>query len=275
MAVWFPEQEPFRTGTGLTVNDGWSGHAGRLDHPTIREGHMSRSVSVLAAFTLMALIGHCGAGSSQAGETVVLSPDSTGAFRASVVLISGDGGWGEIESDLAAGFMVQRMSVSGIDSRVAFSAAHSVSQITHDIEATLDGRRPIILVGYSFGADLLPLLWPELTPEIRDRVVTISLIAPTHSGSTIVDPTDRYDPREHPMTPLAEHHSRLPADRLMCVYGRDERLSGYSSCPSRYLSKARLIELEGGHELGGRGIYIASEISKFARDFTHRLAHLD
>jgi type IV secretory pathway VirJ component len=234
---------------------------------------MSRSVS---KFILICFLFILDAGAAaRSGDATSAAKKAIGGFRASVVIISGDGGWGALEKDLAAEFIVQRMSVARINSRVAFSSSHSIADITRDIETSIQDRIPVILVGYSFGADLLPLIWPELSPEIRDRVVTISLIAPSFEGSTLVDPTDRYDPREHPMTPLAEHHARLPADRLMCVFGREERLSGYSSCPGQHLSKSHLIELDGGHDLGDRALTIASDITKFALDRVHRTAHLD
>ncbi len=192
--------------------------------------------------------------------------------QADVVLISGDGGWGQIETDLAAGFRSQRMSVTTIDSSVQFARYHSVRHIAEDIEKTLDTQRPLVLVGYSFGADLLPMLWPDLSSATRQRVVTIALIAPTHDGSTAVDPTDTYDPLHHPMTPLALHHAQLPVERLMCIFGHEERLSGYSSCPTSHLAKSHLLELDGGHELGGQASFVASKISTFAHDHMRDLA---
>ena len=200
------------------------------------------------------------------------SISNDGSFRASVVIISGDGGWGEIEKDLAAGFGVQRLPVARIDSSDAFSSEHPASEIARDVEALVHDAPQVILVGYSFGADLIPLIWPELSESSRHRIVTISLIAPTHYGSTVIDPTDRYDPTEIPMVALAEHHARLPADRLVCVFGTQERTSGITSCPTPSLAKSHVIEVDGGHELGGQALRIASEITRFARNRAHALA---
>jgi type IV secretory pathway VirJ component len=197
------------------------------------------------------------------------------AFRASVVLISGDRGWGVVEKGLEAGFTVQRMAVSRVDSSLSFASSRSLEEIAREVEASIEDRRPVVLVGYSFGADLIPMVWSKLQASFQNRVITIALIAPTHTGSTVIDPTDRYDPSELPMTVLAEHHAKLPADRVMCIFGREERLSGYSSCPDRHLSKSHLIEIDGGHELGGHATFIASEIAKFARDRTHSVAGLN
>ncbi len=65
----------------------------------------------------------------------------------------------------------------------AFWDERQPRQVAADIDAMLadadpTGTLPVLLIGYSFGANILPFAWPALDPAIRARTPLVALLAP-------------------------------------------------------------------------------------------------
>ena len=99
------------------------------------------------------------------------------------VVISGDGGWRDLDKTIAEDLQKDGISVVGWDSVRYFWHGQSPDQASADLAAILDaytakwGARKIALIGYSFGADILPFLYNRLPKRLQDRVVLTSLLA--------------------------------------------------------------------------------------------------
>jgi hypothetical protein len=95
---------------------------------------MRRLASLYMIFlpALVQIVPHATA--ARAGSDAHIPDRVHEALHARAILISGDGAWGDIERDLAAGFKVQRMSVTVIDSSIDFATATSVSKIALTID---------------------------------------------------------------------------------------------------------------------------------------------
>lgn len=211
------------------------------------------------------------------GVVVERAPDPAEAVppdapASRVLLLSGDGGWTDLEENLAAEFVGYGLTVIGVDSRRTFDRDRESSEIAGFLERLSGSGSGLIIVGYSFGADLLPIVWPALSHGVRDSTVRVAMIAPTHDGSLRIDPTGRYDAAFGPTIPLQQTLPHVPRARLVCIFGVQEKLSGYSSCTNPGLDPAERVELPGGHDLGRNYADIAGAIALPLRLHRHRNA---
>jgi type IV secretory pathway VirJ component len=192
-----------------------------------------------------------------------LFPSAIQPERARVLLLSGDGGVGAVERTLTRHLVRLGFDVVMIDCRRAFATRRSRSWIAGYLAALhpRSAGRPLVLIGYSFGADLIPLVWSRLDEALRARVALIALVSPTHDGSTVVDVTGRYDPALMTMTRLSASAASLPMARVLCVSGAAEVNSGYSSCHDAPLAQARVVDVAGGHDLGGEAGVVAELVA--------------
>ncbi len=178
-----------------------------------------------------------------------------------VLILSGDGGWNELERHLADLLVGKGLLVTGVDSRKTFNRPSEIEDIAGFIEGLVEHDAPLILVGYSFGADLLPLIWPHLSQDVRSRTLRVAMIAPSRDGSLSIDPSGEYDAGLMDLFPVAQTIRNAPRSRLVCIFGTDERASGYSSCPDPGFDPARRVELPGGHALNHDYEAIAAAIA--------------
>jgi type IV secretory pathway VirJ component len=106
------------------------------------------------------------------------------------------------------------------------------------------GASKIALIGYSFGADVLPFAYDHLSPEAKVRVVQLSLLGfaaaanfeITVSGWLGAAPDKDALPTEPALVPI-------DPTMVQCFYGANE---DDSACPL-LTGKAEVIRVPGGH----------------------------
>jgi type IV secretory pathway VirJ component len=153
---------------------------GRLVAP-VADRAIDLFASVAAQTMAKASAGRSG-GTNLQGIPVVEVP-ATGKDDRLAVILSGDGGWADIDKDIGERLAKQGIAVIGFDSLKYFwdrktpeqAAADLDRVIRHYVETT--GRKRLVLAGYSFGADVLPLLFPLLSDETRKQTVLLALLA--------------------------------------------------------------------------------------------------
>ena len=185
---------------------------------------------------------------------VELPADAPVAFA---VFLSGDGGWRDLDKHIGEYLSKHHVSVIGLDSLRYFWSKKSPEQVATDIDRIVEHYRKawslneVALLGYSLGADALPPAWPHLSPTTQGGTVFIGLLgtAPAAalevsvSGWLGITPSDAIDMRPY----LAD----LPADRVACVYGKEEFKERDTACVLPELGDATRIERPGGHHFDG------------------------
>lgn len=166
------------------------------------------------------------------------------------VLYSGDGGWVGLDKDVAAQLAKAGVPVVGIDSLSYFWSARTPASAAADLDAIIRAyashwRRPkVMLVGYSFGADVLPYIYAHLPQQTRARVPAMALmgLSPNadfqfHLSSWLnVEADDAY-----PTIPAITRLRGLP---MLCIKGQAET---DSACPSIPGNVAQVVTVPGGH----------------------------
>lgn len=185
------------------------------------------------------------------------------------VILSGDGGWANIDRQIGKYLATRGVGVIGFNSLQYFWTKRTPDIAAKDLERVLRyyltawKKDKAILIGYSLGADVLPFMADRLPPQLLDKVISISLLGPGETAEFEFHLTDwlRNEPKSgaHPVLPEVE---KLKGKKLLCFFGEDER---DSLCRKLNANESVVIRLTGGHHFGGGYQAIAERILKEAK----------
>lgn len=105
------------------------------------------------------------------------------------ILYSGDGGWADLDKQLGTAFAARGIPVLGVNSFKYFWRARSPDAAAQQLDALITGslakwhKQRVWLVGFSFGADVLPTLIDKLSPATRARITQLVLLSPSHDAT--------------------------------------------------------------------------------------------
>lgn len=168
------------------------------------------------------------------------------------VYISGDMGlrFG-LGSKVVPALAAHGIPVVGVSSPVNFGTRKTREQVdaivANAIRTALatTGARRVILMGQSFGADMVSATAPDLPADLRARIAAISVVVPAQTVYFRSDPTGIL----YHGTPDARPTAAMRALRwapVICIYGREE---ADSLCPTLRGTPAQVVGLPGGHFL--------------------------
>lgn len=171
------------------------------------------------------------------------------------VIYSGDGGWRDIDKEVGNALQQQGVPVVGVDSLRYFWSERQPQATADDLARVITyyGKRwnvrNVVLIGYSFGADILPRTYNLLAPATRARIRQVTLMALSHRADYKIsvlgwlgadgegnagDPVDDIKAIEPPL--------------VQCIYGTDEE---DDACPDLKSSGIEVVPIEGGHHFDG------------------------
>lgn len=169
------------------------------------------------------------------------------------IVLSGDGGWADLDKSIAAGLAAAGIPVVGWSSldyywtpRTPDGAAGDLARIIEHYASAWQIER-ILIVGYSFGADVAPLLVNRLPAVAKERVAQVVLLGPSDNATFEFHLSDWIGRRAAPMHPTAPEIAKLHVP-VTCVFGQDEP---DSVCRTAAASGARLVTIGRGHHFGG------------------------
>ena len=193
---------------------------------------------------------------------VELESERPGPFFA--VIYSGDGGWRDIDKELGETLSESGVPVVGVDSLRYFWTEKTPEQIASDLTLLLDHyaeawKRPqAILVGYSFGAGILPFAYNLLPPEARARVALVALLGVEHRTVFEFDVSGWLGGEPPPDAPaVLPELQRFPPGLVQCFYGEEEE---DTVCSDPALTGAEVIRTTGGHHFDGDYESLAEKI---------------
>jgi type IV secretory pathway VirJ component len=179
-----------------------------------------------------------------------------------VIFVSGDGGWAALAQEVSAALASDGIGVVGLNSLKYFWSERTPEETTHDIERIADHYArawhadKIVLIGYSFGADVLPVVVNRLSRDQRARVEGLTMIAPSTVANFEVHVTGWLGV-VHPGLPTLPEIERLRGLPMACIYGADDE---DAICPTLSAGLARVERLDGGHHFGGDFAAVARQV---------------
>lgn len=178
------------------------------------------------------------------------------------IIYSGDGGWRDIDKEIGQAFQDQGMPTIGVDALRYFWSERTPKETAADLSRIIGfytkrwGVKHVLLVGYSFGADVLPTTFNLLPDADKAKVAELSLLAVSKSASFQIsvmgwlgaDDDDASNPAQ-----LA----RIDPKLIQCVYGSED---DDTVCPDLKPSGVELIATAGGHHFDGDYAALAQRI---------------
>jgi len=169
------------------------------------------------------------------------------------VLMTGDGGWAEVDKSIAAGLAEAGVPVVGWSSldyywqaRTPAGAAADLARIlSHYTTAWRKDR--VLVIGYSFGADVLPYLVNRLPDALKSRVEMVVLLDPSETAAFEFHLTNWLGGGADPRYPTVPEIERLGSP-VTCVFPSDEP---ESICRKTKTANFRAVPLGQGHHFGG------------------------
>jgi type IV secretory pathway VirJ component len=205
----------------------------------------------------------------------VIRPD--GPANALAVIVSGDGGWRDIDKSIGEWLAKQGVAVVGVDSLRYFWSKKTPAQVAADLAQLFDhygsefGTNRYSLVGFSFGADIMPDVWPLLPKSVKDRVRVVSLLALGLNADFEVTVEGFVGGTTSESRPLPPRLAQLPLGRTQCIYGKEEAEDRETSCTAPELAEAERLPLEGGHHFDGDYTKAAEAIWRRMQDASTNL----
>lgn len=165
------------------------------------------------------------------------------------LFLSGDGGWRDLDRDVAGEMAKLGYPVVGIDTLRYYWQHKTPEQSAADLSELMQhyrqkwGTKRFVLTGYSFGADVLPAIYNRLPEEDQKRVDAVILLAFARSGSFEIE-VEGWLGKEGQEAPTGVEMAKMPASKVVCIYGVEE--ADESGCTDQSAVGER-VKLPGGH----------------------------
>ena len=171
------------------------------------------------------------------------------------ILLSGDGGWRDLDKTIAEDLQQQGVPVVGLDTLRYFWSKKTPQQTADVVAALIRTFMPkwhadkVALVGYSFGADVIPFAYNRLPPRLRNHVVMISLLGLSKSADFEISVRGWLgEPPGSDALPVLPQATKIPAHLIQCFYGQDET---DTACPQLAQLGAETFRRNGAHHYDG------------------------
>jgi type IV secretory pathway VirJ component len=235
--------------------------------PTLGSAPLNAAFAKLAAANAPARMAPPPAALGDLPVIEVTAQPSAPASDAFAILMSGDGGWAGLDQDIAAALSAKGIPVVGLDSLRYYWTARTPQSLAADTDRMIRyylshfGKKRVLLIGYSQGADVLPFAINRLPEATRDRVALAAILGMSehalfefHVSSWISD--DNSGPATLPEV------NRITGIPLLCIYGEDE---SDSLCPKLDAHKFTVVKVKGGHHFDGNYAALAQHILSAAK----------
>ena len=170
------------------------------------------------------------------------------------IIYSGDGGWRDLDKEIGENLQAFGMPVVGLDTLQYFWNHKSPEEAAASLAAVIDhftsawSTPNVLLIGYSFGADVLPFAVNRLPDAERRRIRQITLLALGIKADFEIHVSAWVGGPPHAdAQPIAPELQRLDPSLLQCVYGAEEKAE--TACA--LLAGSEVIETPGGHHFDG------------------------
>lgn len=174
--------------------------------------------------------------------------DST---KAMMFFISGDGGFTSFDQSICNEFASKGYPVIGLDALKYFWGKRETSDVVRDVQKLLTYYRnywhksEYIFVGYSFGADAIPVIVNRLNQEFKSQTRLVGLLSPTTSADLEIHVGDMLSIRAKPGEyDNATELNNITFARTVCLYGDDEKQEVKSRISN---PKVEFVTVKGGH----------------------------
>ncbi len=190
------------------------------------------------------------------------SPNKPLAF-----LISGDGGWTDFDNSIAEALAQDGISCIGFDTQKYFWEPKSPDATAKDVVLALEyymqhlKKSKIVMLGYSFGADVIPFITNRLPQELRNKVLLTAMLSPNDNTDFEVTLSSMLDISSEGKYNVINEVRKIKSGKKLCIFGKDEDAEELEK--SFKLSGADILSVNGGHHYDDNFGLIVSSVLKY------------
>jgi type IV secretory pathway VirJ component len=192
--------------------------------------------------------------SSLSGLPLVEVPAANAATDLMGIIVTGDGGWGVTDRGIAQSLAAQGIPVVGLNSlhyfwkrRTAEVAAQDLNRILRHY-SILWNRSKVIVIGYSFGADVLPFMLNRIPKASLQKIGVIAFLGLGSTADFEFHLSDWLSNRTRSDARLVRPElEKLRGRKMLCFYGTED---ADALCRELDPGLAKVIALHTGHRFG-------------------------
>ncbi|SNS46924.1 MULTISPECIES: virulence factor family protein [unclassified Azospirillum] len=181
---------------------------------------------------------------------------------------SGDGGWRDLDKDVAERLVAEGIPTIGVDMLRYFWSYKKPAEAARDLSRMIRfyhtkwPEARVVLVGYSFGADVLPAIYNQLPEEDKAAVHQLSLLGVSDKASFEISLDEFLNNDDEKAEPVLPELKRIPPGLIQCFNGKEDE---ESLCPTLQKMGVETITTEGGHHFDGNYEHLAEMIANGAK----------
>jgi type IV secretory pathway VirJ component len=170
------------------------------------------------------------------------------------ILLSGDGGWAGLDKGVAAELAARGLPVVGLSTLKYYWQPRTPEQSALDLARVMRHylaawkRTRVLLVGYSFGANVLPFMVNRLPAELRDRIAGVSLLGLDVNTSFEIRVAGWLPGSSIGEMPVRPEIQKLQGVPTTCLYGEGEK---HDPCAELAGPTMNAREVGKGHHFSG------------------------
>ena len=193
---------------------------------------------------------------------------AAGEAQEFALLLTGDGGWAGLDQEFAARLAANGVPTVALNSLKYFWTRRTPEQAASDVARVMShylsawNAPRVLIIGYSFGADVLPFVVNRLPPDLREHVASVSLLGIDSHASFEVHIAE-WAGGDQGGPPTRPELTDLKGVPVLCIYGEGEADSICPGLPVRHRNHASRIGE--GHHFSGEYSMLADRILAFAR----------
>lgn len=222
---------------------------------------MKKVVLFILQLQLIALTGHSQVTNLPVKEYV--SASSTPY----IFYISGDGGFNTFSSDLCTGIQKAGYTIASLNAKSYFWNRKSPEQATLDIVGYLQKQlknrknQDLILVSYSFGADILPFIVNRLPDSLKKNLMAVFLLSPSTSTDFEIHWLDMLGGSNRRDMDVVEEINKMGQQKTISIFGSEEK--GFPVNEVRLKNFSNHI-IPGGHHFEGNIDTLVKLLQKYS-----------
>jgi type IV secretory pathway VirJ component len=171
------------------------------------------------------------------------------------IVLSGDGGWRDLDKTIAENLQKDGVPTVGWDSLRYFwskktpeETARALGQVMKAYMAKWHATK-VALIGYSFGADVMPFAYNRLPADLRAHVASMALLGFAQNADFEITVGGWLGAAtSDDALPIKPEVAKVPPALIQCFYGADE---DDTMCPELAASGVEQIRTTGGHHFDG------------------------
>lgn len=179
------------------------------------------------------------------------------------IVYSGDGGWRDLDKQVGEYLQGQGVPTVGVDMLRYYWAWRSPEDSAADLSRLIAhyrkvwGAEKVLLIGYSFGADVMPALYNLLPADQQDHVVQISLLALSANANFEVTVGEFLNSSSESTQPTKPDLDKITPAKLQCFEGKDDP---DGVCHTLEGAGTEVVFTAGGHHFDGEYTGLAEKI---------------